>query len=128
MPYLQPLSNVVCNSVISANVTIEDGAEVHDSIIMQNTVVKAGTKIYKSIIAENVEIGKNCKIGVGAYAESKLSSKIYDCELAIIGENTIIPDDVEIGKNVAIVGPTEPSDYKDGKLESGDYIIKAGEI
>jgi len=122
------IAGEVCNSVISANVTIEDGAEVHDSIIMQNTVVKAGTKIYKSIIAENVEIGKNCKIGVGAYAESKLSSKIYDCELAIIGENTIIPDDVEIGKNVAIVGPTEPSDYKDGKLESGDYIIKAGEI
>lgn len=118
----------VYNSVISANVIIEEGAEVYDSIIMQNTVVKKGTKIYKSIIAEDVVVGENCRVGVGDYAESKLSTKIYNCDLAIIGENTVIPDGVEIGKNVAIVGKTEKSDYENGRLESGDYIIKAGEI
>ena len=35
---------------------------------------------------------------------------------------------VKIGKNTAIVGETDISDYKDGVLLSGDYIIKAGEI
>lgn len=118
----------VYNSVISSNVIIEEGAEVYDSIIMQNSVIKKGTKLYKAIVAEDAVIGENCKVGVGEYAESKLSTKIYNCDLAIIGENTVIPDGVEIGKNVAIVGKTEAADYKDGKLESGDYIIKAGEI
>lgn len=118
----------VYNSVISSNVIIEEGAEVYDSIIMQNSVIKKGTKLYKTIVAEDAVIGENCKVGVGEYAESKLSTKIYNCDLAIIGENTEIPSGVEIGKNVAIVGKTEAADYKDGKLESGDYIIKAGEI
>ena len=39
----------------------------------------------------------------------------------------MIPDNVRIGKNCAISGVTEPSDYKDGLLESGDYIMKEGE-
>lgn len=118
----------VYNSVISANVTIEEGAEVYDSIIMQNAVIKKGTKLYKTIVAEGAVIGENCKVGVGNYAESRLSTKIYNCDLAIIGENTTVPDGVQIGKNVAVVGKTELKDYPDGKLESGDYIIKAGEI
>ena len=118
----------VCNSVVSANVVIEEGAEVYDSIIMQGAIIKKGTKLYKSIVAEGVVIGEGCTVGVGEYAESKLSTKIYNCDLAVIGENSVIPDGVTIGKNTAIVGKTEESDYSDGKLESGDYIIKAGEI
>ena len=67
-------------------------------------------------------------VGVGDYADSQLSEKIYNCELAVIGENSTIPDGVTIGKNVAISGKTEISDYPDGKLPSGGYIVKAGEI
>lgn len=118
----------VNNSVVSPNVTVEEGAEVHDSIIMQGATVKKGAKLYKTIVAEGAVIGENCTIGVGDYAESKLSTKIYNCDLAIIGEYSEIPAGVTIGKNTAIVGKTEASDYKDGRLESGDYIIKAGEI
>lgn len=117
----------VQNSVISANVEVGENAEIHDSIIMQGSVIKPGTKIYGSIIAENVVVGENCTIGVGEYADSKLSQKIYNCDLTVIGEGSVIPDGVTIGKNVAISGKTEPSDYPDGKLPSGDYIVKAGE-
>ncbi len=118
----------VFNSVVSANVEIEDGAEVHNSIIMNGCKIKKGTKIYNAIIAEDVEIGENCTIGVGEYAESQLSTKIYNCDLAIIGENSVVPDGVTIGKNVAISGVTEASDYPDGQLPSGGYIVKAGEM
>ncbi|WP_302626602.1 glucose-1-phosphate adenylyltransferase [uncultured Eubacterium sp.] len=118
----------VLNSVISANVDIAEGAEVHDSIIMQGCRIGKGTKIYNAIIAENTIIGKDCTIGVGDYADSQLSQKIYNCELAIIGENSVVPDGVTIGKNVAISGKTEISDYPEGKLPSGGYIVKAGEI
>lgn len=117
----------VHNSVISANVDIAEDAEVHDSIIMQGCKIGKGTKIYNAIVAENTIIGDNCSIGVGEYADSKLSQKIYNCELAVIGENSTIPSGVTLGKNVAVSGKTELSDYPDGKLSSGDYIVKAGE-
>ena len=118
----------VHNSVISANVDIAEDAEVHDSIIMQGCKIGKGTKIYNAIVAENTIIGDNCSIGVGEYADSKLRQKIYNCELAVIGENSTIPSGVTLGKNVAVSGKTELSDYPDGKLSSGDYIVKAGEI
>lgn len=118
----------VYNSVISANVDIAEDAEVHDSIIMQGCKIGKGTKIHNAIVAENTIIGDNCSIGVGEYADSKLSQKIYNCELAVIGENSTIPSGVTLGKNVAVSGKTELSDYPDGKLSSGDYIVKAGEI
>lgn len=117
----------VHNSVISANVEIGEDVEIHDSIIMQNTKIKSGTKIYNTIIAENAEIGENCTIGVGEYADSQLSQKIYNCELTVIGEGSSVPDGVMIGKNVAISGRTENSDYPEGKLVSGGYIVKAGD-
>ena len=73
----------VYNSVISADVVIEEGAEVHDSIIMHGTIIRKGTKVYNAIIAENVEVGQDCEIGIGEYADSLLSQKIYNCELAV---------------------------------------------
>ena len=117
----------VRNSVIGSGVTIEEGAEVTDSIIMQNTTVGKGTVINKAIVAENVTIGNNCHVGFGDMAESKLDTKIYNSDLATIGENTVIPDNITIGRNTAVSGVTTLEDYKDGILESGGYIIKAGE-
>ena len=38
--------------------------------------------------------------------------------LVTIGEHSVIPDGVKIGKNTAISGVTEPEDYPDGELAS----------
>ena len=118
----------VYNSVIGAGVTIEEGAVVRDSIIMKNSYIGKGAKIDKCIIAENVKVGDNVQMGVGEPAESKLDPKIYNGGLTTIGENTVIPKNVIIGKDIAISGVTEPSDYPDGRLQSGEYIIKAGDV
>lgn len=118
----------VYNSVIGAGVTVEEGAIVRDSIIMKDTKIGKNVKIYKSIIAEEVVIDDNTEIGIGEEAPSKLDKKIYAFGLATIGEKTYIPKDVKIGKNTAVMGQTELSDYHDGVLESGEYIIKAGEM
>lgn len=117
----------VYNSVIGSGVVIEEGAVVKDSIIMSNTVIKANSKITKAIIAEDVVVGANAELGVGEYAESKFNKKVYAFDLVTIGENSVIPDGVKIGKNTAISGVTTAEDYPDGLLESGGYIIKAGE-
>ena len=117
----------VYNSVIGPGVVVGEGTVVRDSIIMQGTTIGKGAQIYKAIIAENVEISDNVVLGVGEYAPSKYDPKVYAFDLVTIGENSYIPANVTIGKNVAISGKTEESDYPNGKLESGEYIIKAGE-
>ena len=118
----------VVNSVIGAGVVIEEGAEVRDSIIMQGTHIGRNTKIQKSIIAEYVEIGDNCLIGEGEYAESKYDKKVYNSDIVTIGEKSIIPRGVTVGKNTAIMGKTVIEDYENAVLASGDYIVKAGGI
>lgn len=118
----------IANSVVSSNVKVGDGAEINDSIIMTGCRIGKGAKINKAIIAEDTVIGDNVIIGEGDYADSELNKKIYNCDLTVIGEDSVIPDGVTIGKNVAISGVTEKSDYPKGKLESGSYIVKAGEL
>ncbi len=115
------------NSVLGAGVIVEEGASVVDSIIMKNVVIKKGAHIEKAIIAEDCVIGEKTKVGVGESAESKLNPKVYAFDLAVIGENSVIPDNVTIGKNTAIRGTTTKDDYPGGELESGGYIIKEGE-
>lgn len=116
----------VYNSVIGAGVVIEAGAEVRDSIIMRESRVKAGAKIYKAIIAEGATIGENAELGVGEYRESSYDKRVYNSELVTIGERSVIPADVRIGKNTAIWGDTVPEDYPEGTLSSGEAIVKAG--
>src|SRR5574344_1121180 len=117
----------VYNSVIGAGVTIEEGAVVRDSIIMKESHIGKGCKINKAIIAENVNIGQNVEIGIGEEAPSKLDPKIYNSGLVTIGEYTDIPNNVKIGKNTAIYGKTIAEDYHNAVLESGEYIVKAGD-
>ncbi len=118
----------ITNSVIGAGVTIEPGAEVHDSIIMRDCHIKAGAKVNKAIVAEDTTVGEGSELGVGEYAPSKYDPKVYQFDLVTIGEHSVIPDHVKIGKNTAISGVTTPEDYTDGVLASGDYIIKAGGV
>ncbi|MGN0157712.1 MAG: glucose-1-phosphate adenylyltransferase [Brotaphodocola sp.] len=118
----------VYNSVIGAGVTVEEGAEIRDSIVMRDSVIGANTKVTKAIVAEDTRIGAGCEIGVGEFAPSKYDPKVYQFDLATIGEHSVIPDNVKIGKNTAISGITTAEDYPDGLLASGDYIVKAGGV
>ena len=118
----------VTNSVIGSGVTIEKGAVVKDSIIMQDSVIGEGAVIEKAIVAEDVKVGAGAHLGVGEYAPSKYDQKVYQFDLVTIGEHSVIPENVKIGKNTAISGVTTAEDYPDGALESGGYIVKAGGI
>lgn len=117
----------VRNCVIGAGVTIGQGAVVRDSIIMQDVKIGDGCVIDKAIIAENTEIGRNCTLGRGNEVPNKLKPSVYSFGLVTIGENSKVPDGVQIGKNTAVSGVTEKYDYPNGILESGETLIKAGE-
>ena len=118
----------IYNSVIGSGVTIEEGAVVRDSIIMNNTVIGKNTIVNKSIIAEEVVVGNNVELGVGEEVPNVKLPKIYNSGLVTIGECSVIPDGVKVGKNTAISGVTTNEDYPDGLLPSGGIIIKAGDV
>ena len=117
----------VFNSVIGSGVTIGKGTVVRDSIVMKNTKIGENCTIDKSIIAEEVEISDGVVLGIGEDIPNKIQPKIYSFGLVTIGENSYIPPNVKIGKNTAISGDMTPDDYRDGVLESGETLIKAGE-
>ena len=118
----------VSGSVIGDGVTIGAGTVVRDSIVMSGTTIGENCVIDKSIIAENITIGDNVKFGVGEYAPNVLNPKVYAFDLVTVSEGSVIPSNVSVGKNTAIVGVTTAEDYPDGLLESGHCIVKAGEI
>ena len=117
----------VHNCVIGSGVTIGPGSVVRDSIIMKDVEIGAGCIIDKAIIAESVHISDNATLGTGADVPNKLKPNIYSFGLVTIGENSVIPEGVQIGKNTAISGVTVKEDYPGGVLESGETLIKAGE-
>ena len=81
-------------SVVSSDVTVEEGAEVRFSVIMPGAVIKKGAKVYYSIIAENAVIEENAQIG--EIPENMQNSE--DWGVAVVGSNATITK----GKKVAV--------------------------
>ena len=115
------------NSVIGCGVTIGKGTVIRDSIIMNQTQIGEGCEINKAIIAENVVVGNQVKLGVGEETENDTAPHIYNHGLVTIGEKSVIPDGISVGKNSVISGVTAAADYEDSQLASGKTLIKAGE-
>ena len=118
----------VHSSVIGPGVTIEEGACVRDSIVMQGAVIKKGAQLDRAIIAQDVVVGENAVVGCGEFAPSSFNKKVYNASLVTVGEGSVIPDNVRIGRNTAILGVTTPADYPGGALVSGGAIIKSVSI
>ncbi len=114
----------VHNSVIGPAVRIEPGAVVRDSIVMQEAYIGRDAKLDKAIVAQGSVVGDHAIVGCGEDAPNEYNRKVYAFGLATIGENSVIPSNVKIGRNTAILGKTEPEDYPDGILKSGGTIIR----
>ena len=78
----------------------------------------------KSIIAEDVSIGNHVVLGCGEEVPNVMKPAVYSFGIATVGERSVIPDNVKIGKNTAISGVTTEEDYPNGELASGGAIVK----
>jgi len=117
----------VYNSVIGRGIVIGKDTVVRDSIIMNDTEIGANCELNKVIIAENVTIGDGVKLGVGEAVPNDTAPHIYSHDIVTIGEKSVIPDGVSVGKNTVIFGVTTKDDYDNAYLASGKTLIKAGE-
>ncbi len=117
----------VYNSVIGCGVTIGEGTVVRDSIIMNHAEIGENCELNKAIVAEQVKIGDGVVLGAGEEVDNETHPHIYNQGLVCIGEKTVIPSNVKIGKNTVVTGITTAEDYPDNCLASGKSFIKAGD-
>lgn len=118
----------VISSVIGSNVFIGKNTIIKDSIIMSNTIIKDNVKIDRSIISEYCVIEDNVVMGNGEAVANEEYPKIYNSGLTVVGEKTLVPKDVTIGRNCSLYGVFETADFENGVLESGQNLIaKEGE-
>ena len=117
----------VYNSVIGCGVTIGEGTIVRDSIIMNETQIGSNCELYKAIVAENTVIGDDVKLGIGEEEDNETDPHIYNHGIVTVGEKSVVPQGVTVGKNSVVFGVTSAEDYVDGTLPSGRTLIKAGD-
>mgnify|MGYP002678640180 FL=1 len=117
----------VYNSVIGCGVTIGEGTVVRDSIIMNETQIGSNCELYKAIVAENTVIGDDVKLGIGEEEDNETDPHIYNHGIVTVGEKSVVPQGVTVGKNSVVFGVTSAEDYVDGTLPSGRTLIKAGD-
>lgn len=113
----------VYNSVLGPRVIVEEGVIIRNSIVMSETVIRKGAHLETCIVSEKCEIGENTYIGVGESIPHITKPHIYSSGITAIGDNTVIPDNVKIGKNCEVSGHTLQVHYEDGKLESGHSLM-----
>ena len=117
----------VYNSVIGCGVTIGEGTVVRDSIVMNETTIGSGCELNKAIVAENVVIEDDVKLGIGEEVDNETDPHIYNHGIVTVGEKSVVPKGVTVGKNSVVFGVTEAADYPEGALASGKTLIKAGD-
>ena len=125
--YCEGLCTIGEKSVIPDGVQIGKDTVVSHSIIMNETEIGDGCHLEKAIVAEKAKIGNRVTLGAFEETENETKPGIYCEGLCTIGEKSVIPDDVQIGKNTMISGITTKEDYPDGILASGRTLDKAGD-
>ncbi len=117
----------IYNSVIGCGVTIGKDTVIRDSIIMNNTQIGHNCELNKAIVAEEVRIGNHVCLGMGGEAENDMAPHIYNHGIVTVGDRSVIPNGIRVGKNAVIFGVTTGADYEQSALPAGKTLIKAGE-
>lgn len=117
----------VYNSVIGCGVTIGKNTVIRDSIIMNRTQIGNDCELYKAIVAEEVRIGNHVRLGMWEEKENDTAPHIYNHGIVTVGERSVIPNGITVGKNSVISGITTGADYENFCLGSGKTLIKAGD-
>ncbi len=86
------IAGTVDFSVLSENVTVEEGAGVYYSIVMPGAVIKKGAKVYYSVLAENVRVERGAVVG----EDPQHSKDLDNWGVAVVG------GDLTVGENAFV--------------------------
>lgn len=103
----------VIRSFLSPGVKVESGALVEESIILTDSVIGENSSIRRAILDKQVHVGSNVKIG-------DISG--YELQLAMVGKNSLVPNDMVVQPGGMIGTDVTSSDYYGPVVETGVYI------
>lgn len=113
----------VKNSILFPGVRIEEGAVVENSILMYNNHVYEGAHVNRVIADVEVIIGANSRVGNN---ESEGSNKEYPdilkSGITVIGRNTHLPPQMQVGGNCIIYPNKKESDFTKTQVVNGRTI------
>lgn len=84
----------VINSVLSAGVVVEKGAEVRDSVLFEGVRVCEGAEVHYAVMDAETVVGRNAKIGKPISVSAGIT--LVGAGLSI-PENAAVPDNVRFG-------------------------------
>jgi glucose-1-phosphate adenylyltransferase len=107
----------VCNSILSCDVVVAEGALVKDSLILPHCFIGKHCVIDHCILDEGVTIGAGCYIGFGPGSLLDGSA-----DLTLVGTGADVPPHTIIGRNCRILPGTAHSDFTTSMVSSGSLI------
>ncbi len=118
----------VINSVISPGVVVHEGAVVKDSIIFSDCVIGKNSVVDLSILDKRVRVGENAIIGNGTNytVENFRSPSHLFSGITLIGKQSVIPDDLTIGRNCVIDVATDGKVLTGQPVSDGESILSDG--
>jgi glucose-1-phosphate adenylyltransferase len=111
-------------SIISPGVYIAEGAIVRDSVILYDTVIEAGAVVDRCIVDKNVVISAGAHIGDGDDNTPNVGlPEVLNTGLTLIGENSVVPEGISIGRNVVVHPRSEAKAFgKKKKIVGGSEV------
>ncbi|HHY54632.1 MAG TPA: glucose-1-phosphate adenylyltransferase subunit GlgD [Chloroflexi bacterium] len=118
------VEGTVERSILSPGVRVAEGAIVRDSVVLADTVIEAGAIIDRCVIDKRVVIGAGAHVGDGDdNTANRVMPEVLNTGLTMIGEHSVIPEGMVIGRNVVIHPESSEKTFgKKKKIPSGSDI------
>ncbi len=111
------------DSVLSPGVVVGKGSKVKHSIILNDVVIGENCCIQDTIIDKETVIGNNSKIGFGEdRTPNKDNPKVLSSGLNVIGKKLILPEGLEVERNVRIFSSSNHKEIDVKHLKSGETL------
>lgn len=115
------VDGIVERSILSPGVRVAEGAIIRDSVVLSDTIVEAGAIVDRCVIDKRVRIGAGARVGDGDdNTANKAMPSVLNTGLTMVGEHSVIPEGIIIGRNVVIHPESTEKDFgKRKRVPSG---------
>lgn len=118
------VEGTVERSILSPGVRVAEGAIIRDSVVLADTIVEAGAIIDRCVVDKRVVVGAGARVGDGDdNTANQEMPEVLNTGLTMVGEHSLIPEGMVIGRNVVIHPESREKAYgKRKKIPSGANI------
>jgi glucose-1-phosphate adenylyltransferase len=105
---------VVERSVLSPGVVVRSGTVVRESILLTDCLIESGAHLERAILDKQVRVGENARVGAPGSGPG--------VNLALVGKNSLLPDDIVVEPGAVVGSDVVPGDYSSKRVKRGTTI------